>query len=357
MLWQDRIDYRKEAVNVMYKEITEMLKDFQRNKIRTYQWTEHEIDTFQIKMTDENGNKGKLEAWYTYVYCVIENIDATKEDTIVPCYDENWDLTASENLVWSWHYEYISLIDSEKNYTAKKNIKNIDKFLFKSSWETNIINMFKDWLYEIWYDYIEEFDATISGLVVFANDESSTTVWGGGDFNAGLCAQIRDTCINSLCPNRRWWPRWQYYQQQCKRSKMKSITPQSMAVLQTQRGIWWVGTRKKMDGCLQKEHYNDHSCSASQRRTNEWSYNDWTTIISYHEYAPETSEIDTYFSFSIYAAEKNWESCNTTEWTEWKTWQPIWKITINTVTKTANLERCNNDKVTNWIDCWLSTCE
>lgn len=37
--------------------------------------------------------------------------------------------------------------------------------------------------------------------------------------------------------------------------------------------------------------------------------------------------------------------------------KPVWKITINVASKNATLERCNNDKVANWIDCWEDICK
>lgn len=39
-------------------------------------------------------------------------------------------------------------------------------------------------------------------------------------------------------------------------------------------------------------------------------------------------------------------------WLKNETDQPVWKMTINIAWKSATLDRCNNDRYHNWIDCW-----
>lgn len=391
-VWKDYRDYRQEAVNVIYKEIAQSLKDFQRNKIwKDSQWNEHEIDTFEVKFADT----WKLEIWYTYIYCT-----SGSTDTIIPCYTDKWDFYQN-NIQWSGYFDSITLISWQK-YVSKKWIKGIDKYNFLISWDTEFINIYPNWSFDVWEDFIYDFVASIEEMTVAWLQTFTETIWEMGSIDWSACGRIRSECIDNLCTsnyahhsNRR--------KAACVRQKSKNISPQDMSTLRTPRHsrrdrrltfrwVWWANDRRRMDWCLQKSWYYWGGCDIKQRRKEEDVYNSTTITLNENYESTSIDENSVYLSFYIYANEENNKDCtikqfnfdndsdssrvdgtytpignpndltkpdnqNWTTITKGKRWRPIGKITINSVAKTVSLEWCNNDRIKNWINCWGNICQ
>ena len=309
----DYRDYRQEAVNVIYKDIAESLKDFQRNKIwKDPQWNEHEIDTFEVSFAET----WKLEIWYTYIYCV-----SWTDNTIIPCYADNWDFYQN-NIVWSWYYDSIILISWQK-YASKKWIKGIDKYNFLISWDTEYINIYPNGNFDVWEDYIYDFVESIEEMTIAWNQTFTETIWEWNSLDWSACWWIRSDCISSLCTsnNPRYYHHSNRRQAACIRQKTRNISPQDMSTLRAPRHsrrsrrlsfwwMWWANDRRKMDWCLQQKQYYQGGCDIAQRRKNN---NTYSTIITQDENygsTTTTEEVSVYLSFYIYASEENSKSCN-----------------------------------------------
>lgn len=102
--WSDKSDTWRDAVNIIYKEMGQYIKDFQRNKIREDSWVEHKIEYLHLNFGNETGITGNsLSIWNIFIY-------------------ETW-------WVKTWHIEWTTLI-SWQTYTAYQYLKASNRYRF-----------------------------------------------------------------------------------------------------------------------------------------------------------------------------------------------------------------------------------
>lgn len=275
----DTRDLRKEAVNIMYKEMTQYIKDFQRNKI----WiddagNEREIDIFQIRFIDDNSNN-------TWKNLTMGNLYIKEEDS--------W---------FTWHFESITVISWEK-YNANQKIKWIDNYVFKIQQQNEnwIIYFDKDWWKWTW-DPIILLNETHTASNEIERPDAPTN-----EQLVNTCITQRNTCINKCS-------RWRRTLSRC-----------------LNRCLYW--------DFLTPKPYKTRNCDQVIQSSSQYG-----TVTSTEEFelGGDTTDETTNptIKFIICAWKSNEEI------------QPVWRITINVVSASTSLERCNNDKTTNGIDCW-----
>lgn len=320
-VWRDYTDYRKEAVNIIYKEIEQYLREFQRNKVRKDpQWNEHEIDSFQMIFADKikENTRSSIEIWNTYIYCISWNI--IKECII----DNNWNLTNDADL-WSWYFES-EVIISWWNFELKKNIKNIDEYKYYIIANNSWLNIWKRW--EIyWWNNVEQHVTIIYNMV------NTTDRPVDDDFNGDggtLCVNRYDECVNNT-----------------------NLTPQEMQYIANQNQWWaiwgffcrliWIGCNWNSIDTNQFIQNKIKKCLWSHFDEICWKYIDKLSNVTL-EYVDEEwweNTTNTTSTSFIISAKKDNNEC-----------ENVWRITINSVAKSVTLDRCNNDREQNWIDCW-----
>jgi len=159
-VWKDYSDKWKEAVNVIHKEITRYLKDFQRNKTWTdSMWIEHEASSFQIIF-----NSGSS--------IIVGNIYIYE--------DENGFLRT--------FYDSGTLIDNQR-YSVLQNIKWIDKYLFKIT-------------DNYWYTWLANFKISKDWIVSTGLFEDSINAYNGmneDDINDLWCNDIPNQHLEQVC--------------------------------------------------------------------------------------------------------------------------------------------------------------
>ena len=344
-IWKDYTDYQKEAVNTIHKEIEHSLKEFQRAKVWTDKdWNVHEISSFQIKLTNSIWNRtgNYLQIWNTYLYCIDNN------GTTVPCFNDN---NANPDAFWTWYFESNILINN-KEYTAPKKIKEIDKlkFLIKTENSVSSINILPNWDIKEW-DYINNYATTMSNLTNYSPTDIPV-MWNSNNVENN-CNAIFSWCINHINQqntttnwlwddilNRISWG-WRNRIQCC--SKWINCQSDQRYQENCAGNSATMAKYVQLNACLDYNNFSTHNC---EQYTSEQL-----------EITTETNEEENNsnsFSFIVYSNKDN-EDCETQK--EWTLRRPIWKITVNTITKTAIVERCNNDRTTNWINCWLNICE
>ena len=315
-VWKDYTDYKKEAVNIIYKEIDQSIKSFQRNKIRKdSQWNEHEIDSFQIKIADNEDQNTWLflEIGNTYTYCIDNNWN------IIKC------LLDLDILQWSWFYESKTLI-SWWIYNISQNVKKIKQYNFYVSisgfQDINTINIWKNWEIYPW-DNIAQHTWIIYNAIT-SNDQPINTEWGVSPENT--CKTRYEFCTSTsqdltekekqyIWQQNNWWAIW--------------------FIL----WIFWIHTWNP----------NITENSIIESKTKKCLWNNFYTICSEFfnwfqdvEQSPINNQIKQQIPIKI-SAEKD-DDC-----------QNIWIITINSITKKVTLELCNNNEQ-NWIDCGEPNC-
>lgn len=320
-VWRDYTDYRKEAANIIYKEIEQYLREFQRNKVRKDpQWNEHEIDSFQMIFADKikENTRSSIEIWNTYVYCITWNI--IKECII----DNSWNLTNDADL-WSWYFES-EVIISWWNFELKKNIKNIDEYKYYIIANNSWLNIWKRW--EIyWWNNVEQHVTIIHEMVTTIDRPVDTEYNGDG---GTLCVNRYNDCVNNT-----------------------NLTPQEMQYIANQNQWWaiwgffcrliWIGCNWNSIDTNQYIQNRIKKCLWSHFDEICWQYIDQLSNVTL-EYVDEewwentTNRTSTSF---IISAKKDNNEC-----------ENVWRITINSVAKSVSLDRCNNDREQNWIDCW-----
>lgn len=329
-IWKDYTNYQKEAVSTIHKEIEHALKEFQRAKVWTDRyWNAHEISSFQIKLTDWKwrftGNY--LEIWNTYLFCIDINGKTT------PCFKGN---TANPDAIWTWFFEWNKLINNNK-YTAPKKIKEINKlkFLIETENLVDSINILPNWDIKEW-DYIKNYAETINNLTNYRPADFPVR-WDSNNVENN-CNAIFSWCINHINTenttnqwvwdnilNRITWG-WRENIQCCSRW----VNCQSDQRYQENCAGNSAAMAKyvQLNACLEHNNFSTHNC---EQYTSEQLEN--TTITN------EEEENSNLFSFIVYSNKDN-EKCTNKEWT---LWTPIWKITINTITKTSSLQRCDTE--------------
>ncbi len=314
-IWKDNTDLDKEAVNVIYKEINQSLKDFQRNKI----WVdadnfEHEISVFQI-ISDWND----LEIWNAYVYCQTDTHNTTD------CYNDSYKL--NENVdSWTWYYDSKTLVNNHM-YTASKHLRNIDQRKFYI-W-INDVSFTKYWEIISW-QYITNFVNWIDNLINYSPTYNGSPITTS---NKEICQWIMDECTRivsseddssnwpcDLCKEYPWLSRCA----KCSNSTQWNDIDEAKAV--------------RYNSCI--NHKTDGE------------FYDLCGKFIYDSYWDDedpnaTSEWNTKISFIIYNFKEK-SGCNPWYLT------PIWQIEINTVTKKANLKRCEKQNAT--TKCWSKEC-
>lgn len=323
-IWKNSIDLDKEAVNVIYKEINQSLKDFQRNKI----WIDsdgvkHEISTFQI-MSDWKD----LEIWNTYVYCQTNNSNT------IDCYNDSHELNTGVSK-WSGYYDSKALIKSNI-YIASKHLKNIDTHKFYiwwiDKWTFNDVSFTKYWEIISW-EYINSFIDLIHNLVSSSSNEIPNPINEG---SRDVCQWIMNNCSNNIEAPQGFWS----------------------TVVEILKCWRWSSCN---DAIYQQMNWNDIQAAMNvqyntciNKATNNNFFNLCSKFIDdlYWEIADEgsntTPEWNTKVSFIIFNSKEK-DDCNRWYLT------PIWQVEINTVTKKATLKRC--PVTTNPEPCWSNKCE
>lgn len=347
---KDYTNYKKEAVSTIYKEIEQYLKDIQRNKV----WTDkdniaHESSSFQIKFTNKQWSLWSLQIWNTYLYCT-DRLDPNKT---VDCFDFKTN-NANPYANWTWFFDSKMLI-TDTEYTAPKKIKDINKFKFMAYWWTwknwditTIINILPNWDIQEWDDYISQFNDSIGKLVNYVAGSSSPFNQSNPsarckgerqkcqesmqrDDNTNWAEKLR-CCISTVIPFSVWDPA----------NTCTSLDYQLCIGNNPQAAMYM-----QLNICLDK-HWYTNRCEKflSGTETNEITIDNW-----------ESENEEKTYSFYILANE-NGEKCrhgdapveavlnNLNQKEVWRT--PIWKITINTITKKATLQRCNEWW---WVPC------
>lgn len=135
-------DTWREAVNIIYKEMNQFVKDFQRNKIwEDTSWHEHEIAYLLLNFNNNIYLKtwGNFTIWNLYLFTWIDN-NGTEYQT--------------------WHLEWATLITNQK-YSAFQVIKWSDNYTFftrnKNGLEIPWILISNNWKIYTWkiHDIIE----------------------------------------------------------------------------------------------------------------------------------------------------------------------------------------------------------
>ena len=315
-IWKDNTDLDKEAVNVIYKEINQSLKDFQRNKI----WVdadnfEHEISVFQI-ISDWND----LEIWNAYVYC------QTNAHNTTDCYNDSYEL--NENVdSWTWYYDSKTLVNNHM-YTASKHLRNIDQRKFYI-WINNV-SFTKYWEIISW-QYITNFVNWIDNLINY-----STESYNGSTITTSsreICKWIMSGCTQEINAPSNWL----------------EFGIEVLSCLLGSNCNEYVYQKMKWNDIQTAMTVQYNSCI--NKKTNDRFY-DLCGKFIYDSYWDDedpnaTSEWNTKISFIIYNFKEK-SDCNPWYLT------PIWQIEINTVTKKANLKRC--EKQNNESRCWSTRC-
>lgn len=153
----NKTDIWREAVNVIYKEMNQYIKEFQRNKV----WDdasghEHEIQYFYINF---NNNSYSTITWknlivgnlYTYTW---EIDDWNGWTTPIP----------------TWYFEWTTLISNQK-YSAFQVLKWSDKYTFytrnENTWNVTSIAISNNWKIYTWNfeNAIEDYEITPENLM------------------------------------------------------------------------------------------------------------------------------------------------------------------------------------------------
>jgi len=118
----------REAVNIIYKEMNQFAKDFQRNKVwEDWSGNEHEIQYFYINFNNDIAESitwNNLTVWNLYIY--------------------TWEWTD----MLTWYFDWITLITGQK-YSAFQVLKWSDNYTFytrnKNTWDITSILITNNW--------------------------------------------------------------------------------------------------------------------------------------------------------------------------------------------------------------------